>query len=402
MNKYSYIAVDINKDKYKGTFLAEDEESLRKMLADQDLFLVRSKKLSNDAPNPFFSVSGKVSTKELTSFCRQFAVMISAGISIIESMEVLKNQSFSGFFKKSLDVIYEDIQAGLLLSEAMKKHKRVFPEFFSNMVSVGEISGALDEVLENLADYYEREQHTKSKTQEALLYPIILIVMIIAVLAIMFVFVIPKFKSALLGLGVELPAITLFILNLSAWFVENWKYLFIAIVALITIMIGIGKSKKGRYIYDTILLYIPVVRKIIIALASSRFSRGMGLLLSSGMDTLRATDTMSRLLSNKNIERRMQNAVTDIANGSSMTDALKKQKLFPDVLTQMVAVGERSGTLDSVLLSSCRYFDAEVDNTLNTFMTLLQPILLMIIGGIVLFVFLAVYSPILAMIEIIK
>lgn len=402
MNKFSYTAVDINNDKYKGTFLAEDEESLRKMLADQDLFLVRSRKLSNDAPNPFFSVSGKVSTKELTSFCRQFAVMINAGISILESIDVLKNQSFSGFFKKSLNVIYEDIQEGLMLSEAMKKHRRVFPEFFCNMVSVGEISGALDEVLENLADYYEREQHTKSKTQEALLYPIILIVMIVAVLAIMFIFVIPKFKSALLGLGVELPAITLFILNLSNWFVQNWQYLFIGIVAFIAIMVAIGKTKKGKYAYDTVLLYIPVVRKIVVALASSRFSRGMGLLLSGGMDTLSAADTMSRLLSNKNIEKRLQNAVTDISNGTSITDAIKKQKIFPDVLTQMIAVGERSGTLDSVLLSSCRYFDAEVDKTLSTFMTLLQPILLIIIGGIILFVFLAVYSPILSMIEIIR
>lgn len=402
MNKFSYTAVDINNDKYKGTFLAEDEESLRKMLADQDLFLVRSRKLSNDAPNPFFSVSGKVSTKELTSFCRQFAVMINAGISILESIDVLKNQSFSGFFKKSLNVIYEDIQEGLMLSEAMKKHRRVFPEFFCNMVSVGEISGALDEVLENLADYYEREQHTKSKTQEALLYPIILIVMIVAVLAIMFIFVIPKFKSALLGLGVELPAITLFILNLSNWFVQNWQYLFIGIVAFIAIMVAIGKTKRGKYAYDTVLLYIPVVRKIVVALASSRFSRGMGLLLSGGMDTLSAADTMSRLLSNKNIEKRLQNAVTDISNGTSITDAIKKQKIFPDVLTQMIAVGERSGTLDSVLLSSCRYFDAEVDKTLSTFMTLLQPILLIIIGGIILFVFLAVYSPILSMIEIIR
>lgn len=399
MQKFGYSAVDIDQKKYKGYYFAEDEEDLRRLLADQDLFLVKSKAMGDKTPSAFFSVTGKVPMHELTAFCRQFATMINVGIPIVECVDVLRGQSYSSFFRKSLDMVYEDILSGQMLSEAMKKHKRVFPEFFYNMVYVGEMSGSLDRVLNNLADYYEKDNRTRNKMKEAVAYPILLFGMVIAVLALLFFYVIPKFSAAFVGLDVQMPGLTMAIFNASNWLVTYWKETFLGVVAVCLIFFGIGRTKFGRLGYDTIKLKIPVIGKVFVNILAARFARGFGLLLMSGMDTLDALDTMSRILGNKCAEKKLVNAIVDVKNGISLTEALQSQKLFPGILIQMVSVGEKSGSLDEVMLKSCGYFDEEVDSSLNMMMTMLQPILLIILGAIIAVVFLAVYSPILAMID---
>ena len=163
MQKFIYTAVNIDKKKFKGTFLAEDENELKAALLQQNLYLVSAKPVSDKVPNSFFSVTGKLSTKELTSFCRQFCAMINSGISIVDSLEVLSTQSFSKFFQRVLQNVYEDVKSGVLLSEAMKKHKMAFPNFFVSMIFVGEASGSLDQVLQSLADYYDKEAGSEPK-----------------------------------------------------------------------------------------------------------------------------------------------------------------------------------------------------------------------------------------------
>lgn len=399
MKKYKYTAVNVNRKKFKGTFLANDEEHLRSLLHEQKLFLVSSRAVKDKSPNLFFSLSGKVKMTEVSSFCRQFSIMLNSGISIINSLEILKGQSYTSYFKKILSIVYEDILTGVILSTALKKHPKVFPDFFSSMVYVGEMSGLLDTVLTNLADYYETDSQMKKQAKSAMVYPIVLLVMVIGILTLMLVFVVPTFRDSLSKIEIEMPKITMFVFNLSDFFVQNWIIVFLSIFVFVVFLKMVTKTKKGKYFFDTLKINMPIVKKAQISLITARFARGFGLLLSSGMDIVDAMDIMTKVIGNKNVEKRFKMAVDDVKRGMSLTMALKCYKLFPELLIQMIAVGERTGELDSVLLRSCDFFDAEVMRSYKLLTTFLQPIMLAIMGGTIGFIFIAIYSPMLAIMQ---
>ena len=399
MQKYKYVAVDIDKRKFKGQFLAENEDDLRLQLSRQRLYLIKAMPVSSKPPSAFFSVSGRVKTKELTTFCRQFAIMINSGISIVESLAVLREQSYSDFFKRVLAAVYEEVKVGLLLSEAMAKHKKVFPQFFTSMTYVGEQSGMLDEVLRSIADYYETDAKIRSKTVSAMLYPIFLAVLMIAIVVLMVAFVIPTFEDSLAELEVEMPPLTMAVMGISHWFAANWKYTVLGVVALVMILLAVGRTPRGKYFFHTLLLHIPLVGKAQTALISAKFARGFGLLLSSGMDVVDAMSVISAVLGNKNVEKRFQLATADVREGQSITSALTKYRLFPTILIQMVSVGEKTGSVDKVLLQSSSYFDDQAERLLTGMTTLIQPIMLGIMGLIVGLLFYAIYSPMIAIMQ---
>ncbi len=399
MQKYKYTAVNLNKKKFSGTFLAEDEEHLRALLAEQNLYLIKAQPMSDKTPNMFFSVTGKVKTSELTQFCRQFSIMVNAGISIIDSLYVLKGHSYSSYFKKVLELVYEDVQAGVLLSDAFKKHDKVFPEFFYSMAYVGEMSGCLDKILNNLADYYETEAKMKAKTRSALAYPIILLCMTVAIILLMMIFVVPTFKESLVKLEIEMPGITKFIFNLSSFFVKYGLIIVLVLVALIVLVVVLSRTKQGRYFIDSVKLKIPLFGKTQINGVTSKFARALGLLLSSGMDLLDALEIVSKILGNKKIEKTFLDAVEEVKKGQSLTMAFEKYNIFPQILIQMVSVGERTGALDQVLLRACAYFDNEVEASFNALTAALTPIMLVLMGGTICLVFVAVYSPMISIMQ---
>lgn len=399
MQKYFYRAVDINKKKFKGYFLAESEEDLKIRLSDQKLFLISAKPVSDKPPQAFISITGKASLKELTSFCRQFAVMIDSGVSVINSLDVLRRQDYSGFFRKVIADVFENVKVGLPLSEAMAKHKKVFPDFFTSMIYVGEQSGKLDEILRSAADYYENEAKIKQRIKLAMAYPAFLFVLTAAIFVMMVAFVIPTFEEALSQLDVEMPALTAAIMNVSHWFSANWTYVVLAAFAVIAALVLFGKTKYGRYLYDTLKIKTPPLAKVHTALITARFSRGFGLLLSSGMELLDAMKVIAPALGNKNVERRFIMAINDVEEGKNLTFALSNHKLFPVMLIHMVSVGEKTGVVDRVLLDSSSYFDAQAERALTAMVNMLQPVMLVIMGAAVGVLFYAVYSPMLSIIN---
>lgn len=399
MQKYKYVAVDIDKKKFKGYFLAENEEDLRQQLSRQRLYLIKAIPVSSKPPSAFFSLTGKVNTREITTFCRQFAIMIDSGISIVESLEVLKEQSYTSFFKKVINSVYEDVKVGVLLSDAMAKHKKVFPNFFTSMTFVGEQSGMLDEVLRSVADYYETDSKIKGKTKSAMVYPTFLAILMVGIVVLMVAFVIPTFEEALAQIDIEMPALTMAIMNISHWFIANWKYIVLAIAGLVLVLIILGRTPRGRYVWDSVLLKLPIIGKVQTALISARFARGFGLLLAGGMDIADAMDVIAAVLGNKNVEKRFRYASDDVRQGQSLTKALDTYNLFPTILIQMVSVGERTGSVDKVLIQSSSYFDAQAERQLNAMTTLVQPIMLGVMGLIVGLLFYAIYSPMLSIMQ---
>ena len=395
MKKYKYTAINLQGKKFQGTFLAENEKDLRAKLAKQNLYLLSAKQDTEKSPNPFFSVSGKVSVNELSTFCRQFAIMITSGTSIVDSLGILKGQAYSSYLKRVLAHVHEDVKAGKLLSEALAKHKRVFPNFFRSMVRVGEISGSIDKVLVEVADYYESDSKARAKMRSALVYPAVLIVMAIGIIVLMVVFIIPTFQDALEGLEVEMPPLTMALYDISAVFRENWMQIVLAVAAVILLWVLFLRTKKGRYFWDKCKFHMPLVGNIVKNSVSARFCRSFTLLIGSGMDIVDAMDEVCIVFGNVYVADQFKKAAEDVRQGMTLTFALQNYKLFPTMLVQMVSVGEKTGDLEAVLARSGSFFENQVERAVSAATGLIQPIILCIIGLAVGVLFYAVYSPLL-------
>lgn len=402
MQKYKYTAFNLNKKKFTGTFLAESEDHLREELAKQNLFLISAKPVADKSPNPFFSTSSKVKISEITNFCRQFSILTNSGISIVDSLGMLKEQSYSSLLKRVLEMVHEDVKAGLLLSEALEKHPKIFPEFFRSMTYVGEMSGSLDTVLNDLASYYEMDDKMRRKLKGAMAYPLVLLGLMVGILALVFVFVIPTFQQALGEMDIEMPALTLAIFKMSGFVVDNILIIFVAVVLIIVAFRIFAGTAKGRELFDKLKLTLPIMKNINVNTIASRFAHGFGLLLVSGMDLVDSMKVMVNVFGNKDVEKRFNLAIDEVERGASLTMTLDKYQLFPQIMLQMVSVGEKTGSLDEILPRAAKYYDEQVEIALGSLSTVLQPIMLVVMGGVIAVVFMAVYGPILSIIQTIQ
>lgn len=397
MRKYKYVAVNLYKEKFHGIFVAENERELATELAKQNLFLVSYTVDRGKGPSSFFTLgSGKIKLSDLTAFCRQFAIMINSGTSILECLANLRGQSYDKFFKDILEMIYEDVKGGVMLGEAMDKHSKVFPDFFRSMIHVGEASGKLELVFSSLADYYENDSKMRKKTKSAMAYPLMLLGITVGITIAMMLFIVPTFRKSLTSLDIVPTGITKIVWDLSDFFLSKWKIMLAVVGSLVALFLVFRKNKKGRLILDKVKLQLPFVRNITIAQITARFARGFGLLLSSGMDVIDALENIEVVLGNQDELIRFKKAVEDVRQGSQLAAAFTKHKLFPDLLIQMVSVGERSNALDDVLTRSCDFFDEQVSTTITGITSKIQPIMLGLMGGIVGVLFIAIYSPMLS------
>jgi len=395
VKKYKYKAINLYGKTFQGTFLAENERDLREKLALQNLYLVSAKVTTDKAPNPFFSVSGKSSVGELSTFCRQFSIMLTSGTSIVDSLAILKGQTYSAYFKRVIEQVYEDVKTGKLLSEAVDKHKRYFPNFFRSMIRVGEVSGAIDSVLIAVADYFETDSKMRAKTRAALAYPMVLIVMAIGIIVLMVAFIIPTFQESLSALDVEMPALTLAIYDLSNAFRENWANILIVVAAVVILWTILLKTKVGRYYWDKAKFHMPLVKKIVRNNIAARFCRAFSLLVGSGMDIVDAMDEVCIVFGNTYVAEQFKKAADDVRQGMTLTMALKSYNLFPTMLVQMVSVGEKTAELESVLSRSCSFFENQVERSIASMTSIIQPLILSVIGLSVGVLFYAVYAPLL-------
>ncbi len=397
MKKYKYTAVNLNKEKFSGTFVANDEKDLANQLMKQNLFLVSCSPYSGGTPSAFFTLgTGMVSLADLTAFCRQFSIMLTAGISVVGSLEFLKDQNFSTYFKNLLEVIYDDIKTGISLSKAMEKHKNVFPDFFRSMIYVGEVSGKLDDVFSALADYYEKDSAQKRKIKSALSYPIMLGVMAIGIVILMMVFVIPTFRDAMSSLEVEITGFTKVVYAISDFMVNNWLIILAVICVVGIALFAFGKTEKGAYFYDKMMLKLPFVKKVELDIVTARFARSFALMLSSGMDIAEALDSIAVVLTNRDITARFVKAAEEVKHGSKISVAFEKYKLFPPLMLQMIAIGERTASLDEIMNRTCAFFDEQADSAIESVTSTIQPIMLLIMGALIGSLFIAVYSPMLS------
>ena len=397
MQQYKYTAVNLQKQKFSGTFIANDEHDLAVQLAKQNLFLVSATPYSGKTPSSFFTMgTGKVSMQELTMFCNQFSVMLNAGIPILEALDSLRQQPFSTFFKNILNVVYEDVKGGAMLSKAIEKHKKIFPSFFCSMLYVGEAGGNLAAVFKELSNFYDKDAKLKKKTKSAFSYPIILAVMTVGIVILMLLLIVPTFKDTLGGMDVKPTGLTAVIFGMSDFLINSGAYLLAGIVAVVLGVYIFNKTEEGAQFFDMLKLKIPLINKIQTDTTTARFARSFSLLISSGMDIVGALESVSVIMTNRVMAAKYKKVVEDVKHGMLLSTAFQKYNMFPQILTQMVAIGEKSGTLSEVLNSTCDYFDDEVENTVTSATAKIQPIMLIIMGIVIGGMFIAVYSPIIS------
>lgn len=400
MPKFNYKAKDINNKIIRGTFFARDEDDLRDIITNQNCFLISSKKIPESSQT--FSFLETIKVSDLTLFCRQFAIMLKSGISIVNCVEVLRENSKVKKLKDILEVVYNELLKGGTLSESFGKYPKTFPMFFRNMVQIGELSGHLDEVFNRLADYYEKDDKTKRKVKSALSYPIFLIVLCLGVVALLALYIMPMFKDMFESLDSELPPITVIVLSVSEFIQNNYGQLFLGIIAFVVMFIFLKRVKSVKRVLDNIKLHNPLTGVVHQALITSRFTRGFLILMSSGIPIIEVVGTMRKLMDNLVVEEKLKIATDEIKRGQRIAKSIETIGVFPPMLVEMIAIGEQTGQLEEVLSRIADYYDDQVDFAVKKMTSVLEPLMIIIVASLICFVLLAVFLPMMGMMEAIE
>jgi type IV pilus assembly protein PilC len=346
---------------------------------------------------------GKVKDKDIVVFTRQFATIIDAGLPLVQALDILSTQVENKTLSKALSQVKTDVESGATYADALRKHPRIFSELYVNMVAAGEAGGILDTILNRLAGYIEKAMKLKKKVKSAMVYPAVVTTIAVLVIAVIMIFVVPTFAKMFAQLGGTLPLPTRMIINLSN-FIAGIGGLLVAgaIVAVIVFIVQVRRTEKGKHIMDKILLKFPIFGTLINKVAVAKFTRTLGTLVSSGVPILDGLEITAKTSGNKVIEYAIMDVRKGVVGGKTLAEPITKAKVFPPMVTHMIAVGESTGALDAMLSKIADFYDDEVDATVANLTAMMEPMLMVFLGGTVGFIVVAMYLPIFKLITLIK
>ena len=370
---------------------------LRKRNITATVVIEKPKKVSK------FGFGGGVKDKDIVVFTRQFATMIDAGLPLVQALEILSTQVENKSFGKVLAQVKIDVESGSTYADALKKHPRVFSELYANMVAAGEAGGILDTILNRLAAYIEKAMKLKKKVKGAMVYPAVVSSIAVLVIAVIMIFVVPTFSKMFTSLGGTLPLPTRIVINLSN-FIAGIGGLLVAgaIVAIVVFIVQFRRTEKGQHITDKILLRLPIFGMLINKVAVAKFTRTLGTLVSSGVPILDGLEITAKTSGNKVIEYAIMEVRKGVMGGKTLAEPITKAKVFPPMVTHMIAVGESTGALDAMLGKIADFYDDEVDSSVSNLTAMMEPMLMVFLGGAVGFIVVAMYLPIFKLITLIK
>jgi type IV pilus assembly protein PilC len=345
---------------------------------------------------PLFGSAGKpVSPKDIAIFSRQIATMMKSGVPIVMALEIIGNGQKNPRMKKLVDEVRLDIEGGSSIYEAMSKHPVQFDELYRNLVRAGESSGALETVLETIADYKESIEGIKGKIKKALFYPIAVIAVAILVCGVLMVYVVPIFKEQFASFGADLPAFTTFVFGISdilvGWW---WAILGVLVIAFFSFMYTYKRSPKLQDGVDRVLLKIPVIGQVLHNSSIARFARTLGVTFKAGVPLVEAMESVAGATGNRVYTNAVNDMRNDVAVGYQLNVAMKQVNLFPNMVVQMTAIGEEAGALDAMLFKVAEFYEQEVNNSVDAITSLIEPFIMVIIGGLVGSIVIAMYLPI--------
>ena len=340
------------------------------------------------------SFGSPVKQHEIVIFTRQFATMIDAGLPLVQCLDILSQQSDNKQLRKAIREVKEEVEAGATFAAALKKHPKIFSDLYCNMVAAGEVGGILDTILNRLAAYMEKIVRLKSKIKGAMIYPACIIAAAVLVTGILLVYVIPVFAELFNSFGQALPAPTQFVINLSNFTIKYFWFLVGGIVAAAGGFVFISRTDRGRYWLDRIGLRVPVFGDLIRKTSIARFARTLGTLVSSGVPILDALTITGRTAGNKIVEEAIYATRSSISEGKTIAEPLIASKVFPAMVCQMIAVGETTGALDQMLQKIADFYEDEVDNAVANLTSLMEPMVILFLGGIIGGLVISMYLPI--------
>ncbi len=393
---------------WKGTNRYGDEVQGERMAATQDELLRTLQKEQITVSNVTIKRRGfsipfikreRVKLKELAIYSRQLSVLIDAELPLIQSLNILTEQTRNKYFKGIIAQVREDVEAGSSLNQAKRKHPKAFDDLYCNLIASGEQSGSLDIMLRRLSEFIEKIVRLRSKVRQAMIYPAAIITFAIVVAIFLLWKVIPIFASIFQELGASLPFLTVIVMKLSN-FTQNYiVFIFLGLIGLVFSFRYFRNSPRGRVIVDRTLLRIPLVGKILEKVAVSRITRTLSTLLSGGVSMLESLRITSSTAGNVILEGWVMESRRLVAEGKSLTDGLREAGAFPFMMTQMVSVGEATGTLDEMLSKLADFYDEEVDTSVASMLSILEPVMLILVGGLVGSLVISMYLPIFSLLQ---
>jgi type IV pilus assembly protein PilC len=402
---FRYAAKDASGRTVQGTVQANDKNEAVAELRKQNLVVMRveeggsagkkEKAKGEVRTSGLFAVTPRCSRQELVIFTRQLATMISSGISLLESLEVLADQAESKGMKMCCNRVVTDLRGGSDLSAAMGSCPKVFNTLYLSMVSAGEASGQMDIILERLADYVEASEQLKRDIRSAMTYPVVSLVLVLGITAFLMIGVVPGFREVFDGLGAELNPLTESVLQISDFLRRKWYVVVVGSLIAFAGFVAFKKTKKGSYLCDQIGLKIPIFGPLTRKVALARFSRTFATLIRSGVPIMGTLDIVADTAGNQVVAEVVRDSRESVRNGNMLSEPLSKSKVFPPMVTKMIAIGERSGALEQLLEKIAEFYDAQVKAQIKALTSLIEPILITFMGGIVGTVVLSVFLPIL-------
>jgi type IV pilus assembly protein PilC len=385
----------------KGELDAADEATVKGMLRRQGYTSITVKKKPKDIMEYFPFLRPKVKEKDVVIFARIFSTMINAGLPLIQCLDLLASQEQNKTFAKMITAIKDDIAGGATLTESLKKYPEVFDDLFVNLVAAGESGGILDVILNRLSSYMEKAMKLKSKVKGAMTYPASVLVISIGVVALLLLKVIPVFQKMFEGMGGALPAPTQFLVNASQFMQNYYLYMIGGLVAVVYVFKRVKRTEKGRITIDRLVLKSPVFGPLLKKVAVAKFTRTMSTMMSSGVPILEGLGIVSKTAGNKIIEAALLKTRQSISEGRTIAEPLAETDIFPSMVVQMIAVGEATGALDAMLSKIADFYDDEVDAAVEAMTALLEPFMMVFLGGVVGGMIIAMYLPIFQMASVV-
>jgi type IV pilus assembly protein PilC len=409
MPTYKYEALDTSGAEVKNQIEATNEEEASQKIKAMGYFVTKltaggggkgaaKKKKKTGKSRKTFTMGG-VSQKMLVTFTRQLSTLQDAGLPILRSLRILERQMKPSVLKNSLIDVVEDVESGASLSEALAKHPKVFSRLYVNMVRAGEAGGALEIILQRLAEFLEKGQTLKRKVVGAMVYPAVVIFVAVAILTFIMVAIIPKFKKIFDEFGLTLPWATMTLIKVSNWMAEYWWTIPMFPMAVYLLIKLIRMSRAGNFALDRATLWIPVVGALVEKTIVARTMRTLGTLISSGVPILEAINIVKETANNAVFERMFQRVLESIREGETIADPLRESRLVDDMVTNMVEVGEETGDLDTMLYKIADFYDEWVDTLVKSLISLLEPIMIVFLGFVIGAIVISLFLPLIKLLE---
>lgn len=399
MASFAYEAINRNGRAVKGSVESDTLEHARTEVKKMGLTPVDVKPQNALNKDINIEIGGKPSPRDLSIFCRQFVSMLRAGVTIMDALKMLTDATENKKLQRAISEIKTSTEKGETLSSAVGEHPDVFPPLMKNMVAAGEASGSLDVAIERMALQYEKSSKTRSMVKKAAIYPAAVVIVAIIVIIVMLVVVIPSYSEMFEGLGTELPAITKMVQTMSNFLIDNWLLLLPIVIAVIVLVVMFARTEKGKYFFGGLLLKVPLTRNVSVKSASAQMARTLSTLLAAGIPLVECVDIVSNVMSNLYFRDAMEDARDEIMIGQPLSRPLEASGLFPPMVYYMVRIGEETGNTEEMLNKMADYYEEEVEMAVAGLMSALEPMIIIVLAGIVMVILGACLMPMMTMYE---